>query len=60
MKKTLLEHHYELRIGTLQDDPSVNHAKRLVTVELIAKEHGWKRLSELECIDIKTQNIYNA
>jgi hypothetical protein len=33
MKKTLLEHHSELRIESLLDDPSVNYEKRLVTVE---------------------------
>jgi len=60
MKKTLLEHHYELRIESLRDDPSVNFEKRLVTVELLAKEHGWKHLCERECIDIKMQNIYTA
>jgi hypothetical protein len=60
MKKTLLEHHYELRIESLRDDPSVNYDKRLVTVQLIAKEHGWTHLCEREYIDIKMQNIYTA
>jgi hypothetical protein len=60
MKKTLLEHHSELRIESLRDDPSVNYEKRLSTVELIAKEHGWKHLCEREYIDIKMQNIYTA
>jgi hypothetical protein len=60
MKKTLLEHHYELRIESLRDDPRVNCEKRLVTVELLAKELGWKHLCERECIDIKMQNIYTA
>jgi hypothetical protein len=60
MKKTLLEHHYELRIQSLRDDPRVNFQERLVTVELLAKEHGWKHLCERECIDIKMQNIYTA
>jgi hypothetical protein len=60
MKKTLLEHHSELRIESLRDDPSVNYEKRLVTVELIAKEHGWKHLCKREYIDIKMQNIYTA
>jgi len=27
MKKTLLEHHYELRIESLRDDPSVDYCK---------------------------------
>ena len=60
MEKTLLEHHYELRIELLRDDPNVNYGKRLVTVELLAKEHGWKHVCERECIDIKMQNIYTA
>jgi hypothetical protein len=60
MKKTLLEHHYELRIESLRDDPAINYEKRLVTVELLAKEHGWKHLCERQCIDIKMQNIYTA
>jgi hypothetical protein len=36
MKKALLEHHYEFRIESLRDDPSVNYEKRLATVEHIA------------------------
>lgn len=60
MKKTLLEHHYELRIESLRDDPRMNFRQRLVTVELLAKERGWKHVCERECIDIKMQNIYNA
>ena len=28
MKKTLLEHHYELRIDSLRDDPSVSQNHR--------------------------------
>ncbi len=58
MKKTLLEHHYELRIESLRDDPSVNCSKYLATVESLAKEHGWKHVCERECIDIKMQNIF--
>jgi hypothetical protein len=60
MKKTLLEHHYELRIESLRDDPSVNYAKYLATVEFLAKEHSWKHLCERECIDIKMKNIFTA
>jgi hypothetical protein len=60
MKKTLLEHHYELRIESLCDDARINCAKRLVTVELLAKEHGWKHVCGRECIDIKMTNIYAA
>jgi len=56
----LLEHHYELRIESLRDDPGINYEKRLVTVELLAKEHGWKHLCERQCIDIKMQNICTA
>jgi len=60
MKKTLLEHHYELRIESLRDDPRVDYSKSLVTVELLAKEHGWKHMCERECINIKMQNICTA
>ena len=45
---------------SLRDDPGINYEKRLVTVELLAKEHGWKHLCERQCIDIKMQNIYTA
>ena len=60
MKKTLLEHHYELRVESLRDDLRMNFRQRLVTVELLAKEHGWKHVCERECIDIRMQNIYTA
>jgi hypothetical protein len=60
MKKTLLEHHYELRIESLRDDPSVNYSKYPATVELLAKEHSWKHLCERECFDIKMHDIYTA
>jgi len=60
MKKTLLEHHYELRVESLRDDPRMHFRQRLVTVELLAKEHGWKHVCERECIDIRMQNIYTA
>jgi hypothetical protein len=60
MKKTLLEHHYDLRIEALRDDPSVNVKQFLVTVEFLAEEHGWKHLCERECIDIKMNNIHTA
>jgi hypothetical protein len=60
MKKTLLEHHYELRIDSLRDDSSVDYDKRLTVVERLATVHGWKHLCERECIDIKMQNIYTA
>lgn len=60
MKKTLLEHHYELRIESLRDVSGADCPKRLVTVELLAKMHGWKFLCERECIDIKMQNIHTA
>jgi len=60
MKKTLLEHHYGLRIESLRDDPSVDYSKYLATVEFLAKEYGWKHFCEREYIDIKMQNIYAA
>jgi hypothetical protein len=60
MKKTLLEHHYELRIESLRDDPRVDYSKFLNTIEALAKENGWRHLCERECIDIKMQNIYTA
>jgi len=57
MKKTLLEHHYELRIESLRDDPRTDYSKFLTTVELLAKENGWRHLCERECIELKLQNI---
>lgn len=60
MKKTLLEHHYEFRIESLRDDPSVDYSKYLANVEFLAKEFGWKHMCEREYIDIKVQNIYTA
>jgi hypothetical protein len=59
-KKTLLEHHYELRIEALKDDPRFNYSKRLVTVELLATELGWRHLCDREYITYRLQNIYNA
>jgi hypothetical protein len=60
MKKTLLEHHYELRIESLREDPNVDYSKYLATVEFLAREHGWRHLCERECINIKMKNIYTA
>ena len=60
MKKTLLEHHYALRIESLRDDPIAGYAKRLAVVERLATEHGWKHLCEGKCIDINLQNISTA
>jgi hypothetical protein len=60
MKKTLLEHHYELRIESLRDDPRVDYSKFLITIEALAKENGWRHLCERKCIDIKMQDIYTA
>jgi len=60
MKKTLLEHHYELRIESLKDDSIADFAERLAVVERLATVHGWKHLCEGKCIDIKLQNIYAA
>jgi hypothetical protein len=58
MKKTLLEHHYELRIASLRDDFVADCAKRIAVVEHLATEHGWKHLCEGKCIDINLLNIY--
>lgn len=60
MKKTLLEHHYELRIESLKDDPNVNYGKRLVIIEMLANEFSWKHMIEREAIEAKAVNIYNA
>jgi hypothetical protein len=60
MKKTLLEHHYELRIESLRDDPIADYAERLAIVERLATEHGWKHLCAGECIDNNLQNTYTA
>jgi hypothetical protein len=60
MKKTLLEHHYELRIDSLRDDPRVNYSQYLSAVEFLAKQHGWKHLCERECIDIKMLDVYTT
>ena len=60
MKKTLLEHHYELRIESLRDDPNIDYSKCLVTVEYLTKKLGWKHMCERECINIKMQNICTA
>jgi hypothetical protein len=60
MKKTLLEHHYELRIESLRDDPRIDYSRYLASVEFLAKEHGWKHMCEREFIDIKMRNIFTA
>lgn len=59
-EKTLLEHHYELRIGALQDDPRVDYAKRLIVVELMAATLGWKYLCPMEAILNRVEDIYHA
>ncbi len=60
MEKTLLEHHYELRIEALRDDPRVNYAKRIVVVELMAVQLGWKHLCTHEAITNRMEDIYHA
>ena len=59
-KKTLREHHYQLMIEALQDDPRVNYAKRIVVVELMASTLGWKHLCPIEAILNRVEDIYNA
>lgn len=58
--KTLLEHHYNLRIASLADNPRINYARRLVIVEMMANEHGWKYVCPLEAILNRVNNIYTA
>jgi hypothetical protein len=64
MEKTLLEHHYSLRIESLRDDPAVNYAQRIVAVEMLARERGWRFLCDEELIAIRvmqnTGGVYNA
>ena len=60
MQKTLFDHHRDLRIELLRDDPRIDWEKRLAAVERMAAEHGWRHLCERECIEIKTRNIYTA
>lgn len=59
-EKTLLEHHYELRIESLKDDPRVNYAKRIVTVEMLAAEFGWKHMCSREYINYRVMDICGA
>lgn len=59
-EKTLLEHHYELRIEALRDDPRVNYAKRMITVELMAGQLGWKHICPIEAILNRVEDIYSA
>ena len=47
-------------IEALQDDPRIDYARRIVTVELLAAELGWKHECSREYIDIRFQNIYRA
>lgn len=58
--KTLLEHHYELRVKALSDDPRIDFAKLLKTTESLAKEKGWKFQCERDLILIRAQAIYTA
>lgn len=60
MDKTLLEHHYHYRIAALADDLTDRCARRLVVVETMAKELGWRHVCAAEAIEIKTQNIFTA
>jgi hypothetical protein len=59
MKKTLLEHHYEIRIESLRDDPSVNYDKRLVAIQLIAKEHNLAELYRTQGQFAQTESLCN-
>lgn len=58
--KTLREHHYETRIAALQHDLDCSYGKRMVAIELLALEKGWKHLCDSETINYKMENIYHA
>ena len=59
-KKTLREHHYQLMIEALQDDPRIDYPKRIVTVELMAVQLGWSHICSTEAILNKVEDIYHA
>jgi hypothetical protein len=61
-EKTLLEHHYEARIGVLRDEPGNLYAKRMKTVEGMARENGWKFMCSVDEIRrvMWLQEIYTA
>lgn len=58
--KTLREHHYETRIAALQHDLDCSYGKRMVAIELLALEKGWKYLCDKETILYKMQEICHA
>jgi hypothetical protein len=58
--KTLLEYHYETRIEALSNDLDNGYAKRMVIIEMLANQYGWKHLCEAELINKHITNIYNA
>lgn len=58
--KTLLEHHYETRIDALAHDLDCSYGKRMVAIELLALEKGWKHLCDSEAINYRMKSIYNA
>ena len=58
--KTLLEHHYETRIDALRHDLDCSYGKRMIIIEMLALEKGWKFLCDTELIQHKMANIYSA
>jgi hypothetical protein len=49
----LLVWHSKFMIGALSDDLNVNYSKRIVMVELMALEHGWRHLVTEEQIALR-------
>jgi hypothetical protein len=58
--KTLLEHYYNVKIEALSNDLDNGYAKKLVTIEMMANEVGWKYLCDKTYISKHYVNIYEA
>ena len=48
--KTLREHHYDLMMQALQDDPRLNSAQKIIACEMMALELGWEHVCDAEIV----------
>jgi hypothetical protein len=53
MDKPLCEHHHDLMVEALQDDPRINYAKRIVACELLALTLGKDYICDLDFIALQ-------
>lgn len=51
MERTLLEYYYALRIAALATDEDLSYGQRMVVIELLANQYGWKHLCDQAYLD---------